>query len=178
MFEETGCFITTPRLQIRAFREADAPILVAYRADPEVARYQGWSQFDEAQARDFIAGLQGARPGVPGVWYQFALALHADGALIGDVGLRVVAGEPTTVEIGYTLMTAQQGRGLASEAVRAVFTYAFAQLGVTRIQVTIDDRNLRSLALARRLGMIEEAAVETIWRGEACVDRIFVLTRE
>ncbi|WAS95953.1 GNAT family N-acetyltransferase [Nannocystis punicea] len=177
MTEETGLFIVTERLQIRRFRLEDAPILAAYRSDPEVARYQGWTNFDEAGAREFIAGLQGGRPGVPGVWYQFALALLSEGTLIGDIGLRVIAGEPTTADIGYTLMRAQQGRGLAGEAVRAVCEYAFSRLGVRRIQATVDDRNARSLALARRLGMTEEAAVETIWRGEACVDRIFVLTR-
>jgi ribosomal-protein-alanine N-acetyltransferase len=98
--------------------------------------------------------------------------------LIGDVGLRLVAGEPTTADIGYTLMRRQQGRGLAGEAVRAVCDYAFSQLGVRRIQATVDDRNARSLALVRRLGWREVAAVETIWRGEHCVDRIFALSRE
>lgn len=177
MVEETGCFATTPRLQIRAFRPEDAPILVAYRRDPAVARYQGWTEFDEAQALEFIAGLQAGRPGVPGVWYQFAIGLLSEGTLIGDVGLRLLADTPTTADIGYTLMTAHQGRGLASEAVRAVIALAFSQLGVTRIQATVDDRNTRSLALARRLGMIEESAIETVWRGENCVDRMFVLTR-
>lgn len=175
MTEEADCFIITERLQIRAFRAEDAAILAAYRCDPEVARYQGWTQFDELKASEFIAGLQGARPGVPGVWYQFALALRDDGALIGDIGLRVVADDPATADIGYTLMTAQQGRGLASEAVRAVGEYAFTRLGLARLRATVDGRNLRSLALARRLGMIEVDAVETVWRGEPCVDRIFVL---
>ncbi|MCY1059824.1 GNAT family N-acetyltransferase [Nannocystis sp. SCPEA4] len=177
MTEETGCFIRTGRLQIRKFRPDDAPSLAAYRSDPEVARYQGWMEFDEAHARQFIAGLQAARPGVPGEWYQFALALLSEGTLIGDIGLRVHADDPAAADIGYTLMTSQQGRGLASEAVRAVSEYAFSRLGVRRIQATIDDRNLPSLALARRLGMVEEAAVETVWRGEPCVDRIFVLRR-
>lgn len=178
MSEEIDCFITTARLQIRRFRAEDAAILAAYRADPEVARYQGWTECDEAGAREFIAGLRAGRPGVPGVWYQFALALLSEGTLIGDVGLRLVAGEPTTADIGYTLMTSQQGRGLASEAVRAVCDYAFSRLAVRRIQATVDDRNARSLALVRRLGWREVAAVETIWRGEHCVDRVFVLSRE
>ncbi|MFY0539769.1 GNAT family N-acetyltransferase [Nannocystis pusilla] len=63
MSEETDCFITTERLQIRRFRAEDAAILAAYRADPEVARYQGWTEFDEAGAREFIAGLRAGRPG-------------------------------------------------------------------------------------------------------------------
>src|SRR5690606_1030361 len=106
-------------------------------------------------------------------WYQFAIALVPEGTLVGDIGLRVRADAPPTADIGYTLATAYQGRGLASEAIRAVIELAFLKLGVTRIVATIDDRNTRSLALARRLGMIEEATVETIWHGEACVDRIF-----
>lgn len=170
-------FVTTQRLQIRRFRADDVPMLVAYRADPEIARYQGWTEFDEAQARAFVAELRAGEPGVPGVWYQFALALRSEEGLIGDIGLRVVAGEPGTADIGYTLARGHQGQGLATEAVRGVIAFAFAELGVRRIQATIDDRNLRSLALARRLGMREEAAVETVWRGEACVDRIFVLAR-
>lgn len=175
MTEET--FITTPRLRIRRFRDDDVPLLVAYRSDPEIARYQGWTDFDEAQARAFVATLRAGRPGVPGEWYQFAIAPLSGDTLIGDIGLRVDAGDPTVADIGYTLATAHQGRGLASEAVRAVIDYAFCTLGVATIQATVDDRNLRSLALARRLGMREEAAVETVWRGEPCVERIFALRR-
>lgn len=177
MIEEADCFAVTERLRIRAFCAEDVPILVAYRGDPEVARFQGWSEFDEAQGREFVANLRRGRPGVPGEWYQFALELRSEGTLVGDIGLRVVADDPGTADIGYTLMRSYQGRGLASEAVRAVIELAFSRLGVRRIQATIDERNVRSLALARRLGMTEEAAVETIWRGEYCVDRIFALTR-
>jgi aminoglycoside 6'-N-acetyltransferase len=174
MTEET--FIRTERLAIRAFRAEDVPILVAYRKDPELARYQGWTHFSEEEARAFVDSLRASRPGVPGEWYQFAVSLLSEGTLIGDVGLKVNVEEPTA-DIGYTMTTAHQGRGLATEAVRAVIEFAFAQLGVARVQATVDERNLRSLALARRLGMREEAAVETVWRGENCVERIFALTR-
>lgn len=175
MSEDT--FVTTGRLRIRRFRADDVPHLVAYRSDPEIARYQGWTDFGEAEARAFVAELQAGRPGVPGVWYQFALSLLSEETLIGDVGLRVAADEPTCADIGYTLARGYQGRGLATEAVRAICAYVWSSLGVARIRATVDARNLASLALAQRLGMREEAAVETIWRGEACVDRIFVLDR-
>lgn len=168
-------FKRTERLALRAFRGEDAPILGAYRRDPEVARYQGWSEFDDEQAAEFVAAMRLARPGVPGEWYQFAIELLSEGTLIGDIGLRLRADAPTTADLGYTLMAAQQGRGLASEAVRAVIELAFTELGVTRIVATIDDRNTRSLALVRRVGFVEEEAVETIWRGEECVDRIFAI---
>lgn len=172
-----GTFVAAGRVVIRRFRAEDAAILAAYRRDPEVARYQGWTAFSDAEARDFVAEMAASEPGVPGKWYQFAIGLVPAGALIGDVGLKRRGEEPSTADIGYTLAAAHQGRGLANEAVRAVIELAFERLGVERIVATIDDRNARSLALARRLGMTEVEAIETVWLGEACVERVFALRR-
>lgn len=170
-------FVQTQRLVIRRFDEADAPALCAYRRDPEVARYQGWTEFSKEEARSFIAEIRAGEPGVRGRWYQFAVALREAPGLVGDIGLRVREDEPGTADIGYTLATAQQGRGLASEMVRAAIELAFTRWEVERVVATVDDRNARSLALARRVGMREVEAVATIWRGEACVERVFELRR-
>lgn len=170
-------FVTTRRLVIRRLRAEDAPALAAYRRDPEVARYQGWSEFSDADAREFVAEMRAGRPGVPGEWYQFALGLLPEGRLIGDIGLKRHAGDPSLADIGYTLATEHQRRGLASEAVAAVIELAFARLGVECVHATIDERNAASIALARRLGMVEVDKVETEWRGAPCVERVFALRR-
>lgn len=175
MTEET--FVRTERLAIRRFRGEDAPLLAAYRGDPEVARYQGWSPPSEAEARAFVEEMRAGEPGVRGQWFQFALGLLPDEGLIGDVGLKLRGEEPATADIGYTLAAAHQGRGLASEAVRAVIAMCFERFGVERVVATIDARNAASLALARRLEMTEVEVVETIWRGEPCVERVFVVRR-
>jgi RimJ/RimL family protein N-acetyltransferase len=174
---EEEVFTTTQRVMVRRFREADAPEFSAYRRDPEVARYQGWTEFSEEDALRFINEMRAGRPGVPGEWYQFALGLVPDGALIGDVGFKVRAGDPSIADIGYTLARARQGLGLANEAVAAVIEFAFTRLGVECVHATIDERNVASLALARRLGMREVEVVETVWRGEPCVERVFALRR-
>jgi aminoglycoside 6'-N-acetyltransferase len=174
---EDEVFISTPRVIVRRFCEADAPAFAAYRGDPEVARYQGWTEFSEGDALNFIIEMRAGRPGVPGEWYQFALGSQPDGGLIGDIGFKVRAGDPSLADIGYTLARAHQGQGLASEAVTAVIEFAFARLGVECVYATIDERNVASLALARRLGMREVEVVETEWRGEPCVERVFALRR-
>lgn len=173
MSEET--FTRTPRLEIRRFAAEDAAALSAYRSDPEVARYQGWDPFTVEAARDFIAEMAAAAPGVPGAWFQFALALRPGGALVGDIGLRRRDDAPELADIGYTLARAHQGRGLASEAVSALISVAAARWGVRRVRATVDARNLASLALARRIGMREVEVLETVWRGEPCVERVFEL---
>ncbi len=42
--------IETARLRLRRFAEADLPAFIAYRNDPDVARYQSWEGISEAEA--------------------------------------------------------------------------------------------------------------------------------
>jgi [ribosomal protein S5]-alanine N-acetyltransferase len=65
--------IKSQRLILRRFRDADLAPFVAYRNDPEVARYQSWDSFDEREARAFIREMASVQPGVPGEWFQFAV---------------------------------------------------------------------------------------------------------
>jgi RimJ/RimL family protein N-acetyltransferase len=47
--------ILTPRLHLRPFRREDLPAFVAYRREPEVARYQGWE--DTYSLEDVVSVL-------------------------------------------------------------------------------------------------------------------------
>ena len=44
------------RVRLRNLRPADLPDFAAYRADPNVARFQGFDPYTEAEAAAFIAG--------------------------------------------------------------------------------------------------------------------------
>ncbi len=66
--------------------------------------------------------------------------------------------ESGSFELGYTFAAAFQGKGYACESLRAFLRYAFTLPGVRRIIAQIDTRNLRSVRLAERLGMRQEAA--------------------
>ncbi|MDP8946945.1 MAG: hypothetical protein M3N09_02420 [Actinomycetota bacterium] len=52
---------------------------MAYRNDPEVARYQSWESCSELEALDFIRELRSSEPGTPGEWFQFAVELKGSG---------------------------------------------------------------------------------------------------
>ena len=47
--------LDSARLTLRRFNGGDLPAFLAYRNDPEVARFQGWESFTSAEAADFIA---------------------------------------------------------------------------------------------------------------------------
>jgi RimJ/RimL family protein N-acetyltransferase len=150
--------IETPRLRVRRFVTADLSAFLAYRNDPEIARFQSWEGTSEEQAYDLFARMQDEEPDRFSSGFQFAVALRADDSLIGDVYLRPLDYDDRQGEIGYTLARERQGRGYAYEAVSAVLGYAFATLGLHRMTALVDQENVPSIALLKRIGMRREGA--------------------
>lgn len=166
--------LVTARLRIDALRPTDAEALFACRADPAVARYQGWCPADVAAAREFIV-TQPLQPAHG--WFQRAIRLREDGRLVGDLGVNLPEDAMASVEFGISIAAAWQGRGYAGEAVRAVFEQVFGRWGRHRVHASVDPHNLACMALLRGLGMRQEAHHrESLWlRGEWVDDVIFAL---
>jgi len=164
----------TTRLLLRPLTEADIPAICGYRDDPEVARYQSWDRYREADAAALIAALADACPGKPDAWFQWGICARDGGALLGDCGLRIFD-DPRLGELGFTLGRAHQGQGLATEALRAVIDLAFGRLGLHRLSASVDGDNARSLALLERLGWRREAHHRrSLWfKGAWCDDVIY-----
>lgn len=172
-------FIETERLRLRRFTQADGSTLVAYRNDREVAAYQDWGATTESAVQALIAELEPLEPGMPGEWFQFAVALRATTTHIGDCALFVDTEQPPQGQIGYTLAREHQGHGYATEAVRAVLAYAFDTLQLHRITATVDCRNRASWALLERIGMRREAHYQqnVFINGEWCDEYLYAVLR-
>jgi len=171
--------LLTGRLQVDPLRAGDADALFACRADPAVARFQGWRPHDVAEVRDFIA--RQPVEAVPQGWFQRAIRLRGQGELIGDLGVNLPADPDESVEFGISIAPAHQGYGYAGEVLQALFGHLFGPLARRRIQASVDPRNLASMAMLRGAGMRQEAHhVESLWlHGEWVDDVVFaVLSRE
>jgi RimJ/RimL family protein N-acetyltransferase len=150
-------YFRTARLVARSFVRADAEPFAAYRADPEVARYQGWSDYTLERASAFVESLRGVPPGVPGEWFQIGLESRADGVLVGDLALHVDREEPRLAEVGFTLAPDQQGKGFATEALTAYLDWLFAGFDLHRVFAVTDALNAPAAALLERVGFRREA---------------------
>jgi len=148
--------LATARLILRHFTDADLLPFMAYRNDPEVARYQSWEGISEPEARAFIEEQKMVQPGVPGQWFQIAIELKESRTLVGDCALKLDEHDNRQAEIGYTLSRAYQGKGIASEAVSCVLDYAFRTLELHRVIAITDCENAASVALLERLGLRRE----------------------
>ena len=166
--------LESERLSLRRLERRDLPMLLAYRNDPEVARYQGWGEaFSADDAEAMLAVQLAAAPGTPGVWFRWMLEEKATGRVVGDCALCVDADEPRQAEIGFTLAREHQGRGLAAEAVRRVLDFAFGELGLHRVAAITDARNAAAAALLQRLGMRREGHfLQSVWYKGAWGDEL------
>jgi ribosomal-protein-serine acetyltransferase len=123
--------------------------------DAERARLREWLPWVEATTQEateeFLRGLEAVN--------QAGSGLHAtirqDGEFCGFVGLRIDLLH-RSAEVGYWLAGHALGRGIMIRSVAAVFDAGFNQLGLHRLELLAATGNLRSRAIAERLGMVFE----------------------
>jgi aminoglycoside 6'-N-acetyltransferase len=175
--------IATARTTLRRLSTDDVAAFQAYRTDPEVGRWQGWSPMTGAEALAFLARMRRAPLFVPGEWCQIGIAVRTqdgtaeDGTLIGDIGLGIDPCDPRLAQVGFSLHRRWQGRGLAAEAVEAACELLFARAGMRRIEAVTDTRNTSSIRLLERLGFRREGTEEALFRGLPCREHRYARER-
>ena len=174
--------LETERLIIRPFQDADLVPFLAYRNDPEVARYQGWDfPYSREQAVEFIANIKTVSPVAIGIGYQAAIQNKETGELLGDLFYLLGQGDSPQARIGYTLSRSNWKKGYASEAAARLLDFFFSELAVHRVVADCDTENLASVRLLERLGFRREAHfVESFWMGNYWGDEYYygILERE
>jgi RimJ/RimL family protein N-acetyltransferase len=156
--ELPGGNLTTERLVLRNWGDADAEGLFELSTDPEVMRH-----FPGPATREQIGGMverhrQSLASGRPGL---FATAVKDTGTFIGFVGLaepRFEAPFTPCVEIGWRLRRDAWGHGYATEAAEAVLAHGFETLHLPEIVSFTTVANEPSRAVMRRLGMHHDPA--------------------
>src|SRR5712692_5182937 len=149
------------RIIVRPYRESDAQSLFEAVAESR-DHLRPWLPFaDEHQtveeSRDWIlhqvANWVLREDMMPGIWEA------ATNRFLGGSGLHPRNWETRYFEIGYWLRVSATGQGYITEAVQLLTDYAFSALAATRVEIRCDERNVRSAAVAQRLGFVQEACL-------------------
>ena len=148
--------LITPRLRLEPFDEAHIAGLHAMNADPEVMRYiSGRAEtLDETRAMVEKVKRRWATTGYS--WWSFVDGTSGEIVGAGCVQhLRHdVAAEPdpaNPLETGWRLRREHWHRGLASEAARAMATFAFETLAAPELLAVCDPQNTASSSVMKRL---------------------------
>lgn len=153
MFKKVFITAESERLILRHLHESDFDALFSYRNDPEVAKYQGWTDKTEHEIQLLIQEQNTLQPGIPGIWFMFAIQLKTTAVMIGDCAINVNKVDPRQAELGITLSRQYQGNGYAREAISCVLHYVFKNSAIERVVLITDADNTHCIKLIKNLGL-------------------------
>lgn len=112
--------------------------------------------------------------------HTFVIREHNSPTPLGDIGLQISHLYPQEADLGYAIMPQAQGKGIASEAVRAVCQYAFEHAGVTAINAYALADNKGSTRILEKTGFVRTQVLEKAYEidGIAYDDWVFRLERD
>ncbi len=141
-------------MRLRPPSEQDLPLFVRWLNDPEVSY---WLSISEGPALT----LESERE-----WYYEMRADPAqviwcieteEGQPIGNLGLHAVDEAQGRATLGIVICEKGfWGRGYGTEAIRKVLRYAFAELGLRRVDLHVDEDNARGIRCYEKCGFVRE----------------------
>ena len=132
-------------VSLRPPDERDLEVIEQGIHDPDVIR---WFGRPTATAAEVLArNRQRWRDGSP----TFAVC-EVGGPCVGHVWMNASPRDPDTGSVGYWLLPAARGRGLATRAVRLLVPWAIRALRLRQVRLVTESTNERSQRLAERSG--------------------------
>lgn len=156
---------------VRHYREGDEPSLVRH-AD----NYKLWRNLRDRFPHpytmdDAVAWVRLANADEPVTNF----AIEVDGAAVGGIGLLLKEDVyRCTAEIGYWLGESYWGRGIMSEAVRAVTAYGFDALRLHRVYAEVFEWNPASMRVLEKAGFALEGRLRKSVIKEGAVIDAFI----
>lgn len=143
------------RVRLRPLREADVPVLEEWWNDPATMALQG----------DLVRPVpSGGHAEVVRGWSRndsassvgFSVVDREEGRLVGHTTLWGMDLRGRCADFALQLGPDDRGRGLGADTVRTVLRYAFAELGLHRVQLGVYAYNTRAVRAYLRAGFVEE----------------------
>ncbi|MCF6523151.1 GNAT family N-acetyltransferase [Streptomyces sp. JJ36] len=155
--------ISTDRLVLRPFEEADIPALADMMNDELVAVWTSVpAPYGLAEARDWITRRAPAeRAGGHGV--VFAVTELLTQRLVGTVRLKDADWRLLTARVSYAVAPWARGEGYAAESVLAVAQWLFQDQKFERLELRTAADNTAAQQVAQKLGCISEGVLRNAW---------------
>jgi ribosomal-protein-alanine N-acetyltransferase len=141
--------IVTARLRLRPLRRDDLDALAEVYLHPLVMRWIGTHTREDVEREIAMQIEHQASLG----WSFWAVEDRHTDRMIGDCGLQPLEHHGPEVELGYDLHPDAWGRGLATEAARAVIRQAFGPLRVDRVVAVVKPDHVASQRVLEKSGL-------------------------
>jgi RimJ/RimL family protein N-acetyltransferase len=145
--------IVAQRLWLRELRAAEAAQLVTGAHLAGQAWADGYPIEGTLDAARMLAALAASGSYRAG-FGMYQIVLVDAGLVVGDIGFHTAPDEAGSVEIGYGIVPGSRGLGIATEAARALTSWALAQPGVIEVRAETDASNTASQRVLHRSGFV------------------------
>ena len=141
----------TEHLILRRYRPDDAEQLYEYfGSDPEMYQYSGWNPYATLEmaretVRRFIDSYKEEHT------YSWVMDANGDDVVAGTIGAYDY--QDNQVEVGFSVAQSWQGRGFATEALKAVLEYLTENEGIACVTAWCAAENISSRKVLEKSGM-------------------------
>jgi RimJ/RimL family protein N-acetyltransferase len=151
-----------PGIRLERLTETHVPAVETMLTDGDLLRF---TRVPEPVPPDFATTWlafydEGRRDGTR---EAFAVIDGGDAHFVGLALAPEIKREEQTVELGYVVAPPARGRGVATEALRLLTEWAFADLEALRVELWIDVVNEASKRVAERCGYVREAVLRSVY---------------
>jgi ribosomal-protein-serine acetyltransferase len=152
---------------------AEALFVAVERNLERLGQWLPWARpgYSHEELRRFIAEKEAGNFAGAGL----AAGIWSAGALCGAIELHRIDPANRSSSIGYWIDAEYEGRGIMTRSCRALIDEGFGSCGLHRIEIRCATGNVRSSAVPKRLGFVEEGVLrEAEWLHDRWVDlRVF-----
>jgi len=171
-------FIKTERLELHPSCEIDTGFMQelisrpeAYFHDPQMQE----SPADVTKDCEWFVEKAGLLPNEGGIRWIIKLGCTS----IGEVFVRCNWERTLEWEFGYHFLKEHWGKGYATESLQAIIPYVFNNFKINRLVAFTNSNNKESIALLKRVGMVEEARLRDVRMSDGvyCDELVFSLLK-
>jgi len=144
--------IQTERLCLHLLQVEEARALLKGQSQPDLPWMRGYPiEGSMIAAEAYVRAIDGGQKLGPFGMYQ--IVVTKEGLVVGDIGFHGPPDSLRSVTVGYGLAPSARGHGYATEALRALITWAMTQPEVRRVEADAVHANLASQRVMERAGM-------------------------
>lgn len=148
--------LETERLVLRRVTESDYLEIMELRGNPETMKYIPRPLVTtKEEALHHFKMIDDKIESNEGI--NWAITLKENPKMLGIIGHYRIQPENYRCEIGYMLLPEYNGKGITTEAIKAVLEYGFDELQMHSIEAVIDPENRASERVLQKNGFVKEA---------------------
>lgn len=167
-------------LCIRPLRRQDATAFAAAALESQatVGQWLPWCHagYSLDEARQWLQACE--RNLKAGTAYSMGIFSEDGELLLGGIGINQINREHNFAQVGYWIRQSQQGQGIAPRALVMIAGFGFKVLGLTRLEIMVQDGNHGSRRVAEKAGATFDGLLKNrlMVRGTPCAAAMYSLT--